>query len=388
MGPAGAYVGCKSAPRYTRLADSRAEAPCDRRILPQEGESVVKAIVFILSILISGGLFLREPARASLAHDAGSWSFVPLPLPPRDPYIDDVATGPDREMYVVSLGQQYIYRLAASRSVGVTATATRLHTPGFAAEYLVLGADGYLYASDSAAIEVFKGDGTLVRAIAAHGDGFGANLALGPDGNVWACGSWHIEKIDRQGHVTKYRAHFTGNTPNQNQEVVAGPDGKVWFSDAPGNAQTGGFVASIDPSTGKVEHYQLPMGACDETSGMAFGGDRKLYIACFTVGYNPLLAQVSLDGSVRVIPYLAGFATIVNVMTQGVDGIVYFSSADGSLVAYDPFRSTFEEHKPPVSWVRGVTTGPDGRVWAVAEGYGLDIYKPSVREGRAFQQNR
>jgi streptogramin lyase len=318
----------------------------------------------------------RLPVNQLHNSQSDPWTFVPLSLPHRDPYIDDVATGPDGDVYVTSRAQQFIYRVIPTRLPGIQSTATRIQTPGFNAEFLAMGADGYLYANNGYAIEVLMGDGTLVRKIVAKGDSFGANLVLGPDGNIWACGGWHVESISPQGKVRKYRVRPKSGSANQYQDLVVGPDRKVWFSDAPGNSQTGGFVANVDPSSGKVRSYSLPRGACDETNGIAFGGDENLYVACFTPGYSPIIAQVGLHGHVKVIPYSSGFATIVNDMVAGLDGKVYFSSADGALAAYDPVLQRFDEFQPPVSWVRGVTVGPDGRIWAVAEGYGLDIYAP------------
>jgi streptogramin lyase len=112
---------------------------------------------------------------------------------------------------------------------------------------------------------------------------------------------------------------------------------------------------------------------------MAFGSDRHLYVACFTVGYQTILARVSLHGEVTTIPYPAGFPEVIPNLVDGRDGNVYFSSGDGALVSYDPSRQKFHEYappQPPNTWIGAVTVGADGRIWAGAEGAGLYAFLP------------
>jgi streptogramin lyase len=142
---------------------------------------------------------------------------------------------------------------------------------------------------------------------------------------------------------------------HQPTDIVAGPDGNVWFVQ-----QGSGFVARTTPA-GVITTFPLPGGA--NGAGLTVGADGNLWTA-----------QPSADALVRITP--AGVATAFTDVEDevdlpvdvalGPDGNVWFVSfLDGRVGYVTPAGAitTFEDLADPLEDPGSIALGPDGNLW-------------------------
>ena len=137
------------------------------------------------------------------------------------------------------------------------------------------------------------------------------DIVAGPDGNLWFTkGSGAIGRITPAGTLLP---DFTaGISPGANPNSIAlGPDGNVWFTEAAG-------IGRITPA-GTVTEFSLAPND-DPSSKITAGPDGNLW---FTQFNDDRVGRITPDG-------------VITLFTQGI-------TANGS--------------------PSGITTGPDGRIW-------------------------
>ncbi|HEY2479327.1 MAG TPA: hypothetical protein VGI17_11435 [Solirubrobacterales bacterium] len=211
------------------------------------------------------------------------------------------------------------------------------------------------------------------------------DLAAGPDGNLWftySAGGFGppvpgyssaIGRITPTGDVTVFRTGL--RTSSRPGEIIAGPDGNLWFVDAGTSAQIpGGSLPEVGRITpqGTITEFATgvkpPLGlgglAADPTGNVWF-------TQVFDLPHNNgepggLAGRVSPSGEVALVGDApAAFAAPV----AGPDGDVWFTDATGH-TAIDRVTPSGELAKFSQGLL-GVPThlvaGPDGNLWFTAQ---------------------
>ena len=117
--------------------------------------------------------------------------------------------------------------------------------------------------------------------------------------------------------ITEYHAGLPdGAHPDQ---IVAGPDGNVWFTDLSG-------VGRINPATGAIKTFStgLPPGAI--AAGLTVGPDKNLW---FTLTTMHAVGRITTAGVVTI--FTAGISAGTYAITAGADGNLWFTEISQSL---------------------------------------------------------
>jgi streptogramin lyase len=194
-----------------------------------------------------------------------------------------------------------------------------------------------------------------------------ANIAKGPDGNLWftvpttfgfnsPAGS--IGKMTTSGSFTLYPLP-SGSTISSADQITAGPDGNVWFSE--GAAK----IAKISPS-GQIQEFALPNNFFT-VSAITAGPDGNVWYT--RPGFG--VGKVTPAGQITEFPIPSlgggGFGGgEQGSMTKGGDGNLWLSTISGigkftvtgSFTPYPINSSGFDFHR-----VHSIALGPDHNVW-------------------------
>jgi streptogramin lyase len=193
--------------------------------------------------------------------------------------------------------------------------------------------------------------------------GTGADITLGPDGNLWFTEQNKIGRITPDGILTNYavptppRFGFGG--------ITAGPDGNVWFTEIEGNVDQPSFVGRITPDGTVTEFSNLRVNSYP--GGIATGPDGNLWFSDTNNFGNPFheLERITPDGTVTE------FTTNANgPVTAGPDGNVWFDAMGRvGRITPDGTVTTFNLSSIGQGNIEGMTAGPDGNIWVVASQY-------------------
>lgn len=195
-------------------------------------------------------------------------------------------------------------------------------------------------------------------------------LTVGPDGNIWFTESQGaIGKATPSGSITEYTAGL--NPESAPGEIIAGPDGNLWFFDMPWEGGTPA-IGRVTPS-GTITEFSAAVNQDGEALGIGpseivAGPDGNVWFS------NPFPSSEHA-GIGRITP--AGAITVFELspvgwpgpIVAGPDGNVWFTIWRG------PFNSAIGKITPSgtitefnVSSVgngepRDLTLGPDGNLW-------------------------
>ena len=196
-------------------------------------------------------------------------------------------------------------------------------------------------------------------------NGLAGAIAAGPDGNLWLSHNGAVDSVPRTvtatSQITEYP--FSGGI----QDVLAGPDNRIWLTSGPGGtAQIGAMATDGTPSN--YPHSSWTNG----TFGITVGADNNLW-----VGLGNAIGVVDTSGTV-VHTYTMpspGDASIRSLVL-GPDGNVWFSLGNtpagrGGIGKVTP-TGTVTIFTTPVTGVPGqgsqpwgLAVGPDNRIWYV-----------------------
>jgi len=131
-------------------------------------------------------------------------------------------------------------------------------------------------------------------------------------------------------------------------QIIAGPDGNLWFSDID-------RMGRMTP-TGDSQEFVMP----GSLAAIASGPDGNLW---FTDQTNNIVGRVTLQGMQREFPHVAGRPASPRGIVAGPDGNLWFADFDrigkitttGSLVEF-PVAT-------PVPYATDIVVGPDGNLW-------------------------
>lgn len=221
---------------------------------------------------------------------------------------------------------------------------------------LVLPWDGSLIFSDIPNDRIMRiaADGTA--SVWKQPSNFANGRALDRDGGILTCehGGRRVTRYGRDGTYGVVVDAHEGRRLNSPNDVVAGPDGAVWFTDPPygiesdyegykgTSEQTGNHVYRFDPATGAC---RIVADDFDRPNGLAFSPDgKRLYIADSGATLGAAYAEPFVPGRphhIRVFDVnadgtLSGGAVVVDVDVGVPDGFridgagrIWTSAGDG-----------------------------------------------------------
>jgi virginiamycin B lyase len=159
-------------------------------------------------------------------------------------------------------------------------------------------------------------------------------MVITTDGNAWFSGSLAPNAIGRMTPAGVVAYSVTGAASGSSVSVgplMLASDGKIWFCDPSGGSALQGAITSIVPATGVSVSYQptgpIPIAGTPTPSGITAGAQAY-------------------------------------AIAQSSDGKFWFSELSGRRIGqFDPVLNTAVEYGPLQSRATFLATGPDGAVW-------------------------
>jgi streptogramin lyase len=245
------------------------------------------------------------------------------------------------------------------------------------ADHIVSGPDGNLWFISGARVvpglnnRFASGDliagGDRIGRITPDGDIFlfpvvpGINpvaLAVGPDGNLWftdaplgagvPTGADKIGRFTLSGEITEFPLPAHANP----QGITAGPDGNLWFVEIEGNA-----VGRITP-TGEIKEFLLP--PASRPMDIVAGPDGKLW---FTEMGR--VASITIAG--EITEFSPSQLVDPRSIVTGPDGnlwfVAYMSDVIGRITPAGQITELTIPWNGNVLSLRNIAAGPDGNLW-------------------------
>jgi hypothetical protein len=192
-------------------------------------------------------------------------------------------------------------------------------------------------------------------------------VALGPDGNIWYTEPYSsniIGRITPGGQTTEFSLPFDAN------EIVNGPDGKMWFEARGVNA-----IGSINPGDGTINIFNLPV----SNPGTGAGGNAVRGLTLDSQGNLWMAEQntsqprffefnTSTDQAAVVLNPFPGSDPYG--ITLGLDGSLWFTDSTNNQIGRIATNGSFAELPIPTtgSIPAAMATGRDGNIWFTEEG--------------------
>lgn len=199
------------------------------------------------------------------------------------------------------------------------------------------------------------------------------SIAAGPPSAATAGGIWFsdrtnqsIDKMSLTGSVTAYKI-----SPNHSPfDLVATPDGNVWFTAESGNLSTPDEIGRVSPS-GLVTEFQLP-NLDHDAAGIAVGPDGQIWFTASTADISQgLVGRSTLDGKITMYPLPTPTALLWGI-ARGPSNDLYVSEITGA-IGHIALTSGVKitEYKVPTSGSNplGIAMGADKNIWFAVPGY-------------------
>src|SRR5258706_11690758 len=245
-----------------------------------------------------------------------------------------IGAGPDGNIWLTTnaLGQgrqDSILRVRADGTVTAFQAGTGTGQSGTGPEHITAGPDGNLWVTEfwSNRIGRMTPSGELTEFPIPTPDSGPRGIVSGPDHGLWfvesAFNRTAIARITTSGVVTEFP--IGGNPSDQLQptEIVAAPDGNLWFNQTHPSAP-GGEVGRMSPD-GAFTLFRFPKGS--RPLGMAGGPDRNVW------GTHPggnTITRMSPNGAFRQFALSRRNAQPAGI-TSGRDGHLWFT--EGGAIA-------------------------------------------------------
>ena len=179
-------------------------------------------------------------------------------------------------------------------------------------------------------------------------------IVSGPDGALWfteAAGN-KIGRITTDGTITN--EYPVPTVASGLDDIAIGPDGNPWFAESAGNR-----IGSIDPSGTITESAPLAPGS--QPISVVAGPDGS---AWFTEHGTGKVGRLASDGTLT--EYSTGITGRPLVITTGPDGNLWFTESPGNKIGrLDPTVGVTQEFTVPTvqSAPWEIASGPDGALW-------------------------
>jgi streptogramin lyase len=187
-------------------------------------------------------------------------------------------------------------------------------------------------------------------------------IVAGPDGNLWFTEndtvSNAIGRITPSGQITEFKVPTDGGDPFG---ITVGPDGNLWFTE-----NFGDKIGRITPS-GQITEF--PIGLSHQfTEGITTGPDGNLW---FAENGGHAIAKMTTSGQVTQYP-LSSSESPVNI-TVGPNGNLWFTDKGTHSVGQITTSGAVTEYPLPsiIADPTGIVTGPRGQdLWVTEDFYG------------------
>jgi virginiamycin B lyase len=285
---------------------------------------------------VRGSLAAEGKAAALLGDAPGSPSINELPIPVGVFGAFDLVVGPDGRSVWVSGPDGSRIVLYPSLDPGTIPTVFRL-PPGSGPRGLTFGPGGALY-------------------IAETGTNIGGNA---------------IGRLMPNGELKQFFLPAGAGSP---WGIVAGPDGKIWFTEV-----SSGKVGRLDPATGNIVEFQLPT-ANSQPQGIVVGADGALW---GTEAAGNRVFRITVQGRATEFPIPTPNSVPVAI-APGRYGYLWVSELSGGKLLRVSRSGRMREFPLPAgARPYGLVSAPDGNVWFADRGRNrIGLVTPA---GRVFE---
>jgi streptogramin lyase len=181
------------------------------------------------------------------------------------------------------------------------------------------------------------------------------NIVAGPDGNLWFAedglvegGAGAIGRITPSGKVTEFVLPTPAGFNSGAFDIAAGPDGNLWFT------WSEQVATEVDPFTirigrittsGAISSFLVATDATNRAFGIATGPDGGLW---FPEGWVDRIGRMSTSGSLTEFTVPTAHSGPFDIAT-GRDSTLWFSEAGAAAIgriSLKPFRATLVRGRP------------------------------------------
>jgi streptogramin lyase len=224
----------------------------------------------------------------------------------------------------------------------------------------------------------------------------GANIAAGPDGNLWFTEPRKIGRITPEGVVTEFPLPPATRSAAA-ADIVAAPDGNLWFlldGTTPLGQPTGRIpeIGRITPA-GVITEFPTPAGSYP--ANITAGPDGNLWFlqvgmpTQVPVGTLPEIGRITPAGVITEFP-LAMDPHVTELfkpgdIVVGSDGNLWVTAGETYPIARITAAGVITTFPDPTNYGLGdIAAGPDGNLWVTAGGGMIGRFTP-VGEGTVFR---
>lgn len=184
-------------------------------------------------------------------------------------------------------------------------------------------------------------------------------FSVGPDNNVWFTEQKHVARITPAGVITEF-TYPSAATSNTDGATAAGPDGNVWFTE-----YQNGKVGKINPTSHVITEYDVSAtpNFCANPAQIVAGPDGNMYFEC---AYT-YLGQITTAGVAQRFYDAYGTSYVAQGLIKGPDGNPWFADQNGDFIGeFNPSDQSFKTYVPPYTGgtIYNLAIGPDGNIWA------------------------
>jgi streptogramin lyase len=199
-------------------------------------------------------------------------------------------------------------------------------------------------------------------------------IVAGPDGNLWFN---EFNDVARFNPATGTFQQFNlPSIPMGREGITVGSDGDIWVTQ-------GNQIGRINPTTGSIQEFTIP-GIYGAVNQIISGADGNIWF-----GMGATLGRLNpATGEISTFPLLGNsiFAVLSGGIVSTSDGSIWFSQVGRQIERLDPKTGGIQEYPfPGIYGSVGMTTGPDGSVWFVVGDVGIiDRIDPTTGEMRQY----
>ena len=281
-----------------------------------------------------------------------------------------ITTGPDGNVWFTEQNAKKVGRITPS------GTVTETDIPGATTPYQITAGpagDNHLWISDQGSNNVYRVDPATnpptITAFTPVTVNTAKGIAAGPDGNIWtANGNGTIGRVNTAGAAVGAQIPIPGS-PNL-QEIAKGPDGNMWVAEF---LSPPAKVARITTGASPVvtEFSTLTGGAL---RGIVAGPDGKVY---FTDTDKQRIGHINTDGT--GVDYTTPTLTPSSDpegLAVGQDGNVWVAIFNDSQIGRVTPSLGLAQFKTGIGSLDGprfITRGADGNMWFSLEGEPMSL---------------
>lgn len=264
-----------------------------------------------------GALWFDDSGNAAIGRITTDGEYT-LQMPAGAEVSDGIVTGPDKNVwFTVNQSNAEIGKITTGGSITLFADPGGEYPQG-----ITVGPDGALWIAESnGTVGRMTTSGSVKHFTVAASNAELQGIVTGADGNLWVTqyivgGSRFSNKVIRVSKRGKHKAFTVGSGPDQ---ICAGPDGALWFTEAGANA--------IGRLTTNGRYTQFPTGnQYVQPSGIAAGPDGALWFT--DASGRAGIGRMTTSGAVKFYRVPGSFPELFAI-TPGPDGRMWFTSQLG-----------------------------------------------------------